>query len=801
MEFRGRGLALVMLSAIFTASSSAAEVVRSGSAKKPVGQYGIEKSEEDLHKIGKVSSPFPACASVNLIDSDLHKKFATEWRRVSMSSGFSGPIEIVPSTSMFKSFDVASSIKPGMKSPAQFLESVGQRAIYDLNAGLQQYRDLKMCIEAKDASVICGKLRDGFVAGFQRNGQAMRDALARSAFVDNNYVSRAIAMNDPSAFVNSRLEITKAGVFGVSSHRPLSGQELSDARADVRQEFDRARKEYLAMVERRLQDGRENDSWSPDVVDRERLRMTSPQALTAAVSSRMSDFRVARVGDYYRAMTESPQLAYATSAPKADIEKLEIIGKMIADGERQLERTREALDGAKRSQSGKITKDHLTLAGYSSTIDKILADEAESSRPLGRPLHCGMATGLHNELLSSQAANGLLIAGALVTAPIGAAIAVPRLAIALGAGAFASGTGLTTLIVGTGVSSGLLSAGNDIVNARNAMAEVRTGLRSAEDARDAVSAGNVAVTGVATSVALGLKPTWASISRSAARSSAAKSGSKVVRAVSNAKVPATIQETVGQAIHGKVMDVARLRTSLKLVKGNDKSAAEAFSRLDDGIYIYGVDKNGNAGLIPRNLDPGGSIGENSTFIGSHLGLRVAMKDALGQEINFVSAGEVIVRNGRTMAVTNGAGSFKNGTEHLEFGVQQLRQRGLKIDGRTEIRDYSKNVYEDPHDIVSTQVPLEIKVQRDPALRSLHQETSGLVAKVDAKGVSTGDELFEKALELDGVDSTAAYHAASLYRRWQNPAEGTAYSLEGIYRHIGPENYREALNVIRRLGGE
>lgn len=771
------------------------------------GVTSIPVPDVELEKIGLLISPFPACEGLQLVDSDTYRKNETQWRKVSLSPDFKGPIEFVPSTSMFRSFNAQSALKPGSMSPTQFLESVGQRAIYDLNSGLQQYRELKECVAQKTVSTICEKLRDGFKLGFERNGPALRKALARSAFVDSLYVSRAIALNDPSDFVNSRMEIKKAGVFGASPHRALSGDELSAARADMRQAFATAKKDYYETVEARLSERQKEGGWSKETIDRQRFAMTSPQALTAAIGSRMAEYRAARVADYYRAMTDSPQLAYSVSVPQSDTELSKILDKMIADGESQLKKTTEALVGAKASSQsnsrsrGKLTDHHLKLAGYSSTIEKVLRDEAMNSKPPGRPQHCGLAFGLHNELLASQSADGLLITGALITAPIGAAIALPRLALMIGAGSLASGAGLSSVIVGTGISTGLLSAGRDIALAQSALSEVRTGLRTADDARSAVSAGNLAVIGVATTVALGIKPSLVSVTR------AASNGSKVTRAGSSAaatskvKTPSTINETTGTPILRKVLDVSRLKPSLKLLKASKNPTADSLSHLDDGIYIYGIDKKGNTGIIPRNLDPGGPIDESSTFIGSHIGLRTVMKDALGEDVEFVSAGEVIVRNGRTMAVTNGAGSFKNGSEHLEFGVEQLKQRGLKIDGRTEIRDFSKNLYEDPHDAVAIQIPIEIKVFRDPALRDLHSQTASLVTRVDAQGIATGDELFEKALGIQGVDSTAAYHAFSIYRRWQNPAEGTAYSFDGIYSHIGPENYRAALQVIKRVAGD
>lgn len=798
---------LLLFSFVSQTAWARAEVVRAGSAtgsssgKSHSGQSA--SADVDRSKIGQVASPFPACETLNLVDSDLLKKNETQWRQLSMRSDFGGPIEAVPSTSMFKSFNASSALKPGSQTPTQFLENVGQRAIYDLNSGLQQYRDLKQCVQQQDASVLCTKLREGFRRGFDINGPLLRAALARSSHVEPLYVSRAVAMNDSSDFVNSRMEIGKAGVFGVSSHKPLSSEELSSARADIRREFDKAKKEYLEMVETRLSERQRQESWPKETVDRERLRMTSPQALTAAVGMRMSEFRLARVSDYYRAMTASPQLAYSTSMPKSDSDLSKVIDKMIQDGEQQLKKTNEVLAAAKKaSQNGssqKLSDHHLKLAAYSSTMQKVLAEEALRPNSGGRPQHCGLAVGLHNELLSSQAVDGLLVAGALITAPIGAAIAVPRLAMAVGASSFAAGTGVSSIVVGTGISSGLISAGRDIAHARSALNEVRTGVRAAEDARASVSAANLAAIGVATSAAVMLKPTLQAAGKVVSSGRQAQAVSAGLAKNSRPVFPAPIKETVGQSIHGKVMDVPRLRSAMKLIKAKSDGTSASLTNLDDGIYIYGIDKKGNTAIIPRNLDPGGEIGSNSTFIGSHLGLRAAMKDALGEEIEFVAAGEIVQRNGRTMMVSNGAGSFKNGSENLSFGVEQMKQKGLKVDPRTEIRDYSKDTFLDPHDVVSVQVPKEIQVARDPALRDLHRETSGLVARVDAKGVATEDEFFTRALALDGVDSTAAYHATVLIRRWQNPAEGTAYSFEGLYSHIGPEKYQEALKVIRRVG--
>ena len=247
----------------------------------------------------------------------------------------------------------------------------------------------------------------------------------------------------------------------------------------------------------------------------------------------------------------------------------------------------------------------------------------------------------------------------------------------------------------------------------------------------------------------------------------------------------------------KVKDLARLREQTKIIVSGDPRSSKALSGLEDGIYVWGVDGRGRIAVLNRNMDPG-VRGDTSQFLGSHSGLMRVLRSGSGNSrANFVATGEIVRRNGRTMVVDNASGTYPGGAENLNYGVRRLRGAGLEVDERTQIQDLSKVKTYDPHDAAYLQVPIEIRVSRDPKLKSLHEETKRVMAKVDRKF----QDRFELMKAMENVSLSkgwSPYTASYIFDRWSNPTEGTAYIFDTIYRQAGSdEKFRALLEALEK----
>lgn len=247
----------------------------------------------------------------------------------------------------------------------------------------------------------------------------------------------------------------------------------------------------------------------------------------------------------------------------------------------------------------------------------------------------------------------------------------------------------------------------------------------------------------------------------------------------------------------KVKDFSRLREETKILVSGDPRFSTALSNLEDGIYVWGVDQKGRIAVLNRNMDPGAN-GEASQFLGSHSGLMRVLRSGSGnQSANFVSTGEIVRRNGRTMVVDNASGTYPGGPDNLDYGVRRLRAVGLEIDTRTQIQDLSKSKTYDPHDAAYLQVPIEIRVNRDAKLKALHEDTKRVMAKVDRKF----QDRFELMKAMESVSLSngwSPYTASYIFDRWSNPTEGTAYIFDAIYRQAGSdEKFRALLEALEK----
>lgn len=763
---------LFLALSVFTGSASnvfaSGEVIQSKSRA-----MNREITEEKLRALGKIESPYKACEALLLVDSETYEKNEVSWRNLKLDASMAAPIEIVPSTSVFRSFNGAPAAKPGSMATDEFLKKVGEQAVSDLETGLEQYRDLQRCVKAGSKSALCEVLEAGFRFGIEAQASALRATLAQMAIATPADAARADVVGDISAFMNPELSVRKAGVFGVGSQRSLSATESAVARRELRLVLEKAKRDYAAMVDSKISDAK----LIGIAAETERVRLTSSHAKTAAIQYRFDEHRANMAADYYRILSSSPQLAYTTDAKIGGDALVGVLTKMISDAEVQLKKTKEAL-----------AADPMMFAGYTGVIERILTEEARVNR--GKPKHCGLAAALFNESIAIKTGRELQVLAALITAPIAVGATGPKIAQVLSGGRVAlSAAAAGQWAVDSGIGGGLLASVSDYQRGKSAELEVRTGVVKSETARSEIASGSVAPV-MAVTNAVGGKALVGGVAGLVGRQIAARGAGKL---------PPVIARSEGTVLKSKVLDPERLKRSV--ITANVRDSKKSLQNLEDGIYVFGIDTRGNIAVLPRNLDPGGRLESESLFVGSHLGIQSYLKHATGRDPEFVAMGEFVQRNGRTFMAGNGAGTFKSGTENLEYGIERLKEKGLPIDGRTQIRDYSKEVFEDPHDLVNVQVPIELRVQRDPVLRAGHAEAAKVMRAIDPLGIPDKDAFFERALAMDGVDTTTAYHAASLYGRWMHPQEGTPYVYDAIRDRIGPEQMNQVLGLIKKMTTE
>lgn len=251
----------------------------------------------------------------------------------------------------------------------------------------------------------------------------------------------------------------------------------------------------------------------------------------------------------------------------------------------------------------------------------------------------------------------------------------------------------------------------------------------------------------------------------------------------------------------KVTDLARLRKSTRVLSTSNTNHADALAHLEDGIYVWGVDNRGHVVILNRNMNPSGR-NESSQFLGSHSGLMRVLQNDFGKDVEFLATGEIVRRNGRTMLIDNASGTYPGGDENLDYGIKQLKSRGLPVDDRTLVKDRALEPALDPHDAAYVQVPIETRVQTDPELRGVYRETRRVMKKIDGK-FSDGMSFyraFKKAVANGTIpESVDEIRAPYMVDRWFNTSEGTAYIFESVYRNTKtPEEYEEMLRALEKI---
>ncbi len=128
-----------------------------------------------------------------------------------------------------------------------------------------------------------------------------------------------------------------------------------------------------------------------------------------------------------------------------------------------------------------------------------------------------------------------------------------------------------------------------------------------------------------------------------------------------------------EALANKVSYHPRPREVYEFEKiGKIINKASDLKNLDDGAYLFVVDTNGNLAITQRfpNLSGKGEV------LAGHPALKNQL-NTLGNH-KVASAGEFYVDGGVVTEINNKSGRFWGGKDHLDFGVETLKNKGLEV---------------------------------------------------------------------------------------------------------------------------
>ena len=260
--------------------------------------------------------------------------------------------------------------------------------------------------------------------------------------------------------------------------------------------------------------------------------------------------------------------------------------------------------------------------------------------------------------------------------------------------------------------------------------------------------------------------------------------------------PAIPRFESGRTIPEKVTDPARLAREVKVHDLRTPGAAAWLARLKDGNYVYLIDGQGRLALVNRLMIPRNRA-ESSQILGSHDGLyaRLRSMDPERRELSVLSAGEILVRDGKVFSINNKAGSRRGSAENLDFGARMLRKAGLKTDRETKVLDVASGMVVEPHANDARTARIELELLKDPAGRELWAETRRAMRKLRDSEADLFDAM--DAYERGHPEFTAGMqgYLMQLVGMWRKGQDSEAYILNAFRERPGDAALR---NLIRHL---
>lgn len=180
--------------------------------------------------------------------------------------------------------------------------------------------------------------------------------------------------------------------------------------------------------------------------------------------------------------------------------------------------------------------------------------------------------------------------------------------------------------------------------------------------------------------------------------------SKIVEVKAVATLAESKQVTQGVNLSKTIKHHPRPAESFEFKKvGTVIKDQSELKNLKDGPYIYVIDSHGNTVISPRfpNLSS-----KTEQVLAKHHALNEQLVESVGKK-QVAAAGEFYIDAGKVTEVNNGSGGFRGTKEHLDFGIEQLKQKGLNIEEKTKVKDYTSAPI-DPEHFQEKQIAMEIQ---------------------------------------------------------------------------------------------
>lgn len=271
--------------------------------------------------------------------------------------------------------------------------------------------------------------------------------------------------------------------------------------------------------------------------------------------------------------------------------------------------------------------------------------------------------------------------------------------------------------------------------------------------------------------------------------------------------PPALKKSNSVPLKNKVTQIDHLRENVTLLDLGGSKNTSALSGLGDGTYTYVIDSENHLAFMNRTINPGRNIKitEDTPILGSHEGLALFLKDHFKAEPVLLASGEIHVRNGRVLSVSNGSGTYRGDIGNLLYALQELSRAGLKIDGRTFRRDYATGKFVDPHGIVgdpfgsvAMQARLDLKFQNDPHLRQILERTRRVFMEFDRRHPSDAEvRRFFLNREESPENRNLLFTGAMFYSQWSSPHDTEGYLLDSLLGHVGEEDFNRLLGLMEK----
>lgn len=265
-----------------------------------------------------------------------------------------------------------------------------------------------------------------------------------------------------------------------------------------------------------------------------------------------------------------------------------------------------------------------------------------------------------------------------------------------------------------------------------------------------------------------------------------------VRDLTGDGVPSLARHVEHATDKAGVLSLARLKSAARVIRPG-ASSSRTLAKLPNDMYVFVIDRSGATVVLPRRLMP---TADDPTFLGVHPGAYAVLEDALGYKPDLVGAGEITVRDGWTVLLTNKSGHFRGDQKHLDHSRDVLGSLGLVESPHLQTVDVSKTDVPRTHMAETKQVEGEIASLKVPAFVPTLAETRAIMRSMRGRHEAVTEALYAMAKESDDFDTplTGAYFMS----RWLNePAGSDLYLVQSFIDSRGAEFFGRMLNDLKR----